>query len=317
MKVTISIIIGVFCVIHYYEAKEVSSDCCNCSANSSGSFGYEILIGKLEDLENKLNEKYNTHKEMKLMLTKLEQAVGQNLTTIMNRSVRILQQQLGLIPFKSCAEIPSHIPGKYKIHPLGFKEPFEAYCEQKIFDGGWTVVQHRFDGSVDFSRNWTEYQNGFGSLDGEFWIGLDKLHHLTKDGNHQLLVELKDYNGSYKFARYEVFEIGSESEKYTLKKLGSYSGTAGDSLKHHISIQFSTEDNATDNVASKCAQTFKSGWWYTDCHFCNLNSFSNKIDEKIGMKWYYFKAKYEALAYSRMMIRKTSNNAETYPWLYI
>jgi hypothetical protein len=30
------------------------------------------------------------------------------------------------------------------------------------------------DGSVDFYRNITEYENGFGNVDGELWLGMKK-----------------------------------------------------------------------------------------------------------------------------------------------
>jgi hypothetical protein len=34
------------------------------------------------------------------------------------------------------------------------------------------VLQRRQNGSVDFYRDWNNYTQGFGDVNGEFWIGL-------------------------------------------------------------------------------------------------------------------------------------------------
>ena len=38
------------------------------------------------------------------------------------------------------------------------------------------------DGSVDFYRGWNDYEEGFGNLQFEFWLGLSKLHRITQLG---------------------------------------------------------------------------------------------------------------------------------------
>ena len=89
--------------------------------------------------------------------------------------------------------------------------------------GGWTVFQKGKDGSVDFYRNWDDYKSGFGDLNVEFWLGLDKIHRLTIRGNNKLRVDLKDWAGNSAFAEYESFRIDDEASKYRLSH-GSYSG---------------------------------------------------------------------------------------------
>ncbi|XP_058123061.1 ficolin-3-like [Anopheles ziemanni] len=131
--------------------------------------------------------------------------------------------------------------------------PFEAFCEQNSFGGGWLVIQYRFDGSLDFYRNWTEYRNGFGSPYQEYWLGLERLNQLKSQGRYELLVELKGFNGTYSFAQYDEFEIGSESEKYSLKKLGAFSGTAEDALSRQKGRNFSTKDRDNDIASEDCA----------------------------------------------------------------
>ena len=111
----------------------------------------------------------------------------------------------------------------YKIDPDGLGQ-FEVFCDQKTAGGGWTVFQKRRDGSVDFYRNWDEYKRGFGNLNGEFWLGLDKIHRLTVSSKNKLRVDLEDLHGSTAFAEYSSFSVTSERAKYQLN-LGSYSGT--------------------------------------------------------------------------------------------
>jgi len=33
------------------------------------------------------------------------------------------------------------------------------------------VIMRRMNGKVNFYRNWTDYDRGFGNLHGEFWLG--------------------------------------------------------------------------------------------------------------------------------------------------
>ena len=46
-------------------------------------------------------------------------------------------------------------------------------CDMEMdHNGGWIVIQWRIsNGTVNFTQNWEDYENGFGDLDGEFWIG--------------------------------------------------------------------------------------------------------------------------------------------------
>ena len=110
----------------------------------------------------------------------------------------------------------------YTINPDGLGT-FDVFCDQTTAGGGWTVFQKRIDGSVDFYRVWADYKRGFGNLNGEFWLGLDKIHRLSSGGKYKLRVDLEDFAGNTVYAEYDSFAVGGEGTKYKLS-IGSYSG---------------------------------------------------------------------------------------------
>ena len=135
---------------------------------------------------------------------------------------------LFILAFRNCADIfksGQKRDGVYIIKPDN-QSAFNVFCDQTTAGGGWTVFQKRIDGSVDFNLNWSDYKHGFGNLNGEFWLGLERIHRLTSDNNSMLRVDMEDFKEGSAYAEYSSFGVRSEHDKYRLI-LGSYN-TAGD-----------------------------------------------------------------------------------------
>uniref|UniRef100_A0A6P7GKW6 Ficolin-1-like n=1 Tax=Diabrotica virgifera virgifera TaxID=50390 RepID=A0A6P7GKW6_DIAVI len=174
--------------------------------------------------------------------------------------------------------------------------------------GGWTVVQRRIDGSVDFYRDRREYKFGFGDLNGEHWLGLENLYHLTAFKDNQLLVELVDKDGIIAYALYNSFAIGSELEDYYLNTLKGYSGDAGDSLTYHLGQKFTTKDLDLDQYSGNCAELELGAWWYNACYQSNLNGkfrnmFRTEAYSDKGINWFSFRNDKYFLSQTRMLVR--------------
>nr|XP_058944598.1 microfibril-associated glycoprotein 4-like [Pocillopora verrucosa] len=240
----------------------------------------------------------NMFSNIQQQLTKLEQEIR-------NMKNQTCEKQDGKAVYKNCAEVyksGDKISGVYKIDPDGLGE-FEVFCDQTTAGGGWTVFQKRYNGAVDFFRGWNDYKQGFGNLNSEFWLGLNKIHRLTARSSDKLRVDLEDFHGKTAFAEYSSFSVASERAKYLLG-LGVYSGTAGDSLSHHRGSPFTTKDRDNDAYSGNCASTYTGAWWYKKCHYSNLNGLymNNKNDGK-GMAWYHWKKNYKSVKRSEMKIR--------------
>ncbi|XP_068150789.1 ficolin-2-like [Drosophila tropicalis] len=162
------------------------------------------------------------------------------------------------------------VEGIFEITVPGL-DPFPVLCDAQIAGAGYTVIASRSNVELNFFRNWTEYKRGFGDLSGDFFIGLDKLHAITKSQTQELYVHLEDFEGNTRFARYDEFYIESENESYKMSKLGTFTGDAGDSLRPHQDQMFTTYDNDNDTDANNnCALTRFGAWWYGGCTSSNL-----------------------------------------------
>ena len=194
--------------------------------------------------------------------------------------------------------------GVYTINPDG-QRPFSVYCDMETDGGGWTLLQRRQDGSVNFYRGWDEYKKGFGVLEGEFWLGNDHIHRLTASQEMELRFDLEDFEGSKKYAIYQNINVLDEAEKYRIS-FGNYSGTAGNSLAFHQGSAFSTSDRDNDKSAISCAVMHKGGWWYSSCHAVNINGRYEKgttSSYATGVVWYAFRGYHYSLKSTEMKIR--------------
>lgn len=230
----------------------------------------------------------------------------------------------------------------YLIQPDSFFKPYKVYCDMTGQGGGWTLIQTRQDGSVDFGRRWDSYRNGFGNIaldngkgfcnaPGEYWLGNDKISQLTKMGPTELLIEMEDWNGNKVHAHYGQFTLQNEATKYTLA-VGNYKGNAGNCLLEgaqqlygenrtmtiHNGMMFSTYDRDNDRWApgdpgKQCSREDGGGWWYNRCHSSNLNGryywggpytkTMAKHGTDDGLVWMNWKGSWYSLKAVRMMIR--------------
>jgi len=180
--------------------------------------------------------------------------------------------------FRSCYEIMqsgcSNGSGTYEIHSDLIDNSFLVYCDMFTDGGGWTLIalNDQTTTFTNFNKNWNEYKNGFGNLSSKQlgWLGNDKIHALTNEGNKTLMVKT-DSN----VHKYNSFKIDNESNKYKMTFDDSPLSNDGNQFTNHNNKFFSTYDRDNDSGGSNCASQYKSGWWFNACYYMTIAGNSN------------------------------------------
>ncbi|XP_049645403.1 angiopoietin-related protein 4 [Suncus etruscus] len=199
--------------------------------------------------------------------------------------------------------------GLFQIQPKG-SLPFLVNCKMTS-DGGWTIIQRRRDGSVDFNQSWEAYKAGFGDPQGEFWLGLEKVHQIVGDQDSNLVVQLEDWEGNAESLQFPV-HLGGEDTAYTLQLTEPVASKLGATtlLPGGLSLPFSTWDQDHDLLRHKnCAKNLSGGWWFGTCAHSNLNGqYFHSIprqrhQRKKGIFWKAWRGRYYPLQATTMLIR--------------
>ncbi|XP_075688268.1 tenascin-N [Rhinoderma darwinii] len=197
----------------------------------------------------------------------------------------------------------NRVSGVYTIYPGGENTPgIRVYCDQDTDGGGWTVFQRRTSGKLDFFQRWRTYIEGFGDPSDEFWLGLEWIHKLTSTPvKYELRVDLRVGDESA-YAVYRTFTVGTSKERYKLI-VDNYSGTAGDALKYHNGLKFSTSDKDNDLALTNCALSHRGAFWYRNCHLANPNGQYGDNNHSQGVNWEPWKGHEFSIPFIEMKIR--------------
>ncbi|XP_061190645.1 ficolin-1-like [Saccostrea echinata] len=170
--------------------------------------------------------------------------------------------------------------GVYTIYPWERYSPvcrsIKVFCDMETNGGGWTAIQFRKTGSVNFTRNWADYKDGFGNPETDYWIGNDAIYQLTKD-RPSLYVSLTRNNVNTKYEIYNQFSVSDENDNYRLFLAEPATGTLGDNMLNTdrviAGMGFTTIDRDNDNKGGgyNCAVAMAGGWWFNACHRAFLN----------------------------------------------
>ncbi|CAK8688228.1 unnamed protein product [Clavelina lepadiformis] len=230
------------------------------------------ILQRVHNVEKSLKNRHSTNPDFcDLQYCKNQQQVVNKLvafTTSMHRS-----GYLHATLYKECTSIYASGSRTSGIYPIWLKERFQftyVYCDMDLVatKKGWTTIQRRMNGEVNFERGWDDYVRGFGNPSGEHWLGLENIRRLSRQTAYannglgaiyiqdpEVAFNLEDWDGHYAYI---------------------------------YMSEFSTPDRDNDYQDRHCASDHKSGWWFHYCDEANLNGPYPKYKQEMTWKNIYW-----------------------------
>jgi len=143
---------------------------------------------------------------------------------------------------------------------------------------------------------------GFNDSTGNFWLGNELLHQVTKNGKYRLRFDLRSRTGrgntAWRTVEYSTFVVFSEASRYMML-IGGYLGGWSDMLRYHNGARFTTYDRDNDgNATHNCAAATGGGFWWHRCLYCGVNT---PVGSSMDFRWHYASTAY-GLSMSRMWL---------------
>ncbi len=205
--------------------------------------------------------------------------------------------------FNSCCEPPlnssqgTNDTGMYMIRTSSFSTA-QAWCDMETDEGGWMMIMKRSSNKLSFtSRLMHEFEDGFGSLDGDFWYSLKTVAILTSRAKYELRVDLfRNSNDTQSTAHiiYGSFKVSPVD--YTLHIDEFYTpSNLHDSLmqfngKPFLAKKTHDEQLPQDGLLHLCLEyydeTYGSGWWFAESCVGSYNVGTTFTQKNHELYWY-------------------------------
>ncbi|XP_007522599.2 angiopoietin-related protein 3 [Erinaceus europaeus] len=273
------------------------------------------LLQSVEEQYRQLNQQNRQIKEIEEQLRRIDtQGLSENSISPKSRAPRAaLALHLNETKDAECNDIPADCTtifnrgerpsGIYSIR-AGNSQMFNVYCD--VTSGtSWTLIQRRTDGSQNFNETWENYKRGFGRLEGEFWLGLEKIYSIVQQSTYILRIELEDWEDNKFYLEYS-FHLGNHETNYRLQLVEITGNVTNAFLEKDL--VFSTWDHKAEGQTG-CTESYSGGWWWRDV--CGENSLNgkysksrakSKAEERGGICWKTQDGKLYSIKSTKMMI---------------